>query len=254
MKKIIITVMFLLASSSCAGVPGEPGLQFSSAPRDKIEAENRLMRNNLSLAMRENEVLKEENLRYKSEVTQLSDCVARLTSELSDTDSRHQKRAAELEALLERLHLRQMEVETEFYWTVDELRVANAVMEEITAARLEEMAAHLKNTEEDFQKALVAAKNELSERMEKFVRETENLGQMLDETRTALKELEGRMEHLSRTDDDMRSELEAVRRAMEEIGRKTIDLDQALESLKTAGRTPAGPEPGPDAGETQEDM
>jgi chromosome segregation ATPase len=253
MKRIIIIVMFLLASSSCAGVPGGPGLQFSSTPRDQIEAENRLMRNNLSLAMRENEVLKEENLRYKSEVTQLSDCVARLTSEMNDADRRHQKRAAELESLLERLHLRQMEVETDFYWIVDELRAANAVMEETTAAMREEMTAQLKNTEEDFQKALAAAKNELSEKMEKSSRETENLVHLLDETRTALKELEGRMEHLSRTDDDMRSELEAVRRAMEEIRRKTVGLEQELESLKSAGRTPAGPEPGPDAGETQED-
>lgn len=253
MFKTILTACLLLALASCAGGPGGAGLQFNSTPRDQIEAEKRMMRNNLSLAMRENEVLKEENLRYKSEVTQLSDCVARLTSEIVDMDRIQKERVDEFENLFEQFRQRQAEIETDYCWTVDELRAANAAMEERTAARLEEMAVQFKNAEEGLQKALAAAKNELSEKIEESVRETANLDRLLAETRTALEELGARVENLSRTDDHVRSELEDIRRAIEDIRRKTADLDQSLQSIASSASAPSptGTESVPGARETQ---
>jgi TolA-binding protein len=250
-EKTIFSMIFLLTLTSCAGMPGGPGSHMNSAPRDQIEAENRLMRNNLSLAMRENEVLKEENLRYKSEVTQLSDCVARLTSEIADMDQRHQERMDEIKILFDQLALQQSEREMDYCWTVDELRSANAALNAETAAKLEEMAAALKRGNDASRDAIAALKAAFDEKFEKYIREAATLGRLLTETQDRLRDLEERVEVASAADLETRAQMEDIRQAMEDIRRKTEDLEQALQSVTAALPAPACPAPDRSAGEMQ---
>lgn len=251
MKKTIFTMIFLLTLTSCAGMPGGPASHMSSAPRDQIEAANRLMRNNLSLAMRENEVLKEENLRYKTEVTQLSDCVARLTSEIADKDQRHQERMDEIKILFDQLVLQQSEREMDYCWTVDELRSANAALSDETATKLEEMAAALKRGDDASRDAIAALKAAFDGKLEKYIREAATLGRLLTETQDRLKDLEERMVVASAAGQETRAQMEDIRQAMEDIRRKTADLEQALQSSTAALPASAGPAPAANDGEMQ---
>ncbi|RJP39898.1 MAG: hypothetical protein C4548_10975 [Desulfobacteraceae bacterium] len=254
MKKTIFTTfttIFLLTLISCAGMPGGPASHINGAPRDQIEAENRLMRNNLSLAMRENEVLKEENLRYKSEVTQLSDCLARLTSEIADMDRRHQEGMDEIKVLFDLLVIQQSEREMDYCWTIDELRSANAALSAETAAKMEEITAALKRGDEASRNAVAALKATFDEKLEKYVHEAASLGRLLTETQDRLKDLEERVEVASAEDLETRAQMEDIRQAMEDIRRKTAGLEQSLQSLTSSPPPSVGLEPARSAGEVQ---
>lgn len=252
MKKTIITVIFLLTLTSCAGMPGGPASPMSNSPRDQIEAENRLMRNNLSLAMRENEVLKEENLRYKSEVTQLSDCVARLTADIETMESVHLDRMAARKLLFDELLLLQSEREIDYCWTIDELRSANVAQGAETAAKLEEMAAAIKRGDDASRDAIAALKIAFNEKLEKYAIEASTLGRLLTETQTMLKDLGERVEHVSSAGQKTWVGMEDIRQSMEDIRRKTADLEQALQLLTSPVPAIADPAPARGAGKMQE--
>ena len=255
MKKTIFTTfttIFLLTLISCAGMPGGPASHINGAPRDQIEAENRLMRNNLSLAMRENEVLKEENLRYKSEVTQLSDCVARLTADIETMEAGHRDRMAARKLLFDELLLLQSEREIDYCWTIDELRSANAAQGEETAAKLEEMAAALKRGDDALRDAIAALKIEFNEKLEKYTIEASTLGRLLTETQDRLKDLEERVEVASAGDLETQVGMEDIRQSMEDIRRKTAELEKALHLLTSPVPTIADPAPAQGAGKMQE--
>jgi chromosome segregation ATPase len=239
MEKMIFTTVFLLTLTACAGMPGGPALHTGAAPRDQIEAENRLMRNNLSLAVRENEVLKEENLRYKSEVTQLSDCVARLTADIEAKDSLHQDRMAEIMILFDQLRLQQSEMEMDYCLTVDELRSSNAAIGKETSAKLEELTAALKRRDEASRDAVAAVKAEFDEKLEKYAREVSAIERLLTETQAALKDLGERMENFSTARQEVRSQMEAIQTSIADIRRKINDLEEAIQAPASIPLTPA---------------
>lgn len=251
MPKILFMLICLFGLTACAGGSGVPGMNLNNAPRDQIEAENRLMRNNLSLAMRENEVLKEENLRYKSEVTQLSDCVSRLTAEIEAMEGRHRDRLAEIKTLFDQLRLQQSEMEMDYCWTVDELRSANASLSAETAAKLEEMRAALKSRDEASKDAIAAVKTDFNGKLEKYAREAANLGRLLAETQTTIKDLGERVENVSTGGQESRAQMEDIRQSIADIRQKTADLEHTLQSLKSSVPATAGPAAVQGAGEAQ---
>ncbi len=251
MPKILFMLICLFGLTACAGGSGVPGMNLNNAPRDQIEAENRLMRNNLSLAMRENEVLKEENLRYKSEVTQLIACVSRLTAEIEAMEGRHQDRLAEIKALFDQLRLRQAEMEMDYCWTIDELRSANIALGRETAVKLEEITAALKGRDETFKDTIAAVKTDFNGKLEKYARETSDIGRLLAETQATLKKLGERMENVSTGGQESRAQMEDIQQSIADIRRKMDDLERAMQSPAPLIPEPANPAAVGGAGEAQ---
>lgn len=251
MPKILFILICLFGLAACAGGSGVPGMNLNNAPRDQIEAENRLMRNNLSLAMRENKVLKEENLRYKSEVTQLSDCVSRLTAEIEAMEGRHRDRLAEIKTLFDQLRLQQNEMEMDYCWTVDELRSANIALGQETTAKLEEMTAALKSRDEAFKDTIAAVKTDFNGKLEKYAREAANLGRLLAETQTTLKDIGERVENFSLARQEARSQMDDIQQSIADIRRKIADVEHALQTSASSVPDPAGPAAVGGAGEAQ---
>jgi chromosome segregation ATPase len=64
--------------------------------QDQIMAENRLIKKNSELALRENEVLEKENAQYKSEVEKLNETIQRLTDNLEALNRKYEEDMANL--------------------------------------------------------------------------------------------------------------------------------------------------------------
>jgi len=83
MKKLLFLIFFAGLSFSCASLPVMPTAQNHAGGSDQVNAENRMMKKNLELALRENEVVKTENARYKSQVKKLKKEVSSLNDDLA---------------------------------------------------------------------------------------------------------------------------------------------------------------------------
>ena len=93
---LFLVVCFL---ASCAAMPGGR----EKLTTDHLCAQNRLMKNQLNLAVRENEVLKEENLHYKSELNNLNQTISKLQCDIESLNVRYNDDMAKRDGLYENL-------------------------------------------------------------------------------------------------------------------------------------------------------
>lgn len=75
----------MLAAPAYATLSGN----HAAGPDEKLKAENRLMKNTLDLAKRENKVLKEENRQYKAETTRLKMEIRGLHGEIDSLNRKY---------------------------------------------------------------------------------------------------------------------------------------------------------------------
>jgi len=107
MKKLIFILPSLCLILSCATMPTMPVMATGNnktVDQDQVHAENRIMKKNLDLALRENEVFKSENAQYKSEVKNLKKDIAAVTDELAELTEKYNEDTTRLNEELARLN------------------------------------------------------------------------------------------------------------------------------------------------------
>lgn len=80
MKNILLLILLVPALTSCVSIPGRRS--GGDGILEQLRAENRLLKRNSELALRENAVLKTENERYRSEINNQKRKLERLRNDL----------------------------------------------------------------------------------------------------------------------------------------------------------------------------
>ena len=85
MKIKFFCILVMLAAPACTALSGNR----AAGPDETLRAENRLMKNNLDLALRENRVFKEENQQHKAETGRLRKEIRRLHDDIDSLNRKY---------------------------------------------------------------------------------------------------------------------------------------------------------------------
>lgn len=203
MKKLIFLYVLLCVTVSCASIPG----QNHDALQDQLKAENRLMKKNSELALRENEVLKTENAQYKSEAKKLGEAVQRLTGDLEALKGKYDEDMARANDAYEDLcnHFTVLEIESD--QTIQTLIESYAALEK----QCSDEVSNLNHQLNEQQKSFSAERNLLKTGFESRIKE---LDVLLGSSRQESSEKDKKIESL---EEDQ-----------QKAGSKIIDLEKTI--------------------------
>jgi len=206
-KLSLISALFALFFLSCASVSLSSGTSID----EKIQAENRILKKNLTLALRENSVIKDENIGIKDENTHLKSRIKLLESEIESLNKKH----AEETNLLNRKY--------------DNLSRKNEILEKESSTKIQQLTQINKSLEEKLSSEITRLTDESRKQEERFNRERLDM-----ETVFAGKEMEYRKEIAALKNGLLaaKTELESMRAALDVTDAKLKAAIDDAESVK----------------------
>jgi chromosome segregation ATPase len=177
MKEYAVFLFLPFLIFSCVSAPG--GDRDNTV--DHLKAENRMMKRNQNLALRENEVLKIENLKFKAQSDTLSDEVSRLMGELRTANETYETDMDRMNAEYEELCSCHETLERESEALIGNLTAINQDLEKNHAADTARLNDRLKDQTAAFQSEREALKGEFASQMAEMNRQLAAVEQTLRE-------------------------------------------------------------------------
>jgi chromosome segregation ATPase len=218
-------LIFLLLLSSCASV----NISSDGNVNEQLKAENRIMKNNLTLAVRENSVLKDENIQYKDNNNKLKTRVRLLESEIESLNKKHQQDIALLAEKYENLSRKNFILEQESSTKIQELTTVNKALEEKLSAEIALLNENMRKQDEKFNKERAAFETAFSSKELQYQKE---LAQLKKDLLNSSIEMESLKTKLAESG----SILEAARTELLKRERINRDLEKKIETLATENR------------------
>ncbi len=248
MKNICILSIFFLSVASCAYLPRITVPKGGDEERceEQIQAEYRLMKNNLSLAMRENEVVKGENVLCRTETGQLKKSIEDLQGDLGALNQKYDQDMAMMTGKLESLQTQYTDLEEQGKVKIQELTDINLETENKLALETARFDQTLKTQQETFTAERQAMESDFAGQKQQYENRLAVLSNDLQEKQTALVSLKTdyanamtQIEKMQQTIADSQTMMETMRKTiadnqtMMETMRKTIDgCNETLASMR----------------------
>ncbi|PIP41570.1 MAG: hypothetical protein COX19_03210 [Desulfobacterales bacterium CG23_combo_of_CG06-09_8_20_14_all_51_8] len=221
MRQLLFLFFLLSLVTSCASIPGRG----PDTPEDHIKAENRMMNKNLDLALRENEVLKTENMGYKSDVATLNEKVLNLNAEIQSVNKKYNEDMAQMNESYEDLCLRFESLERESDVTIAELTDINMALEKKNADEITKFKGLLQAQSDSFNSERDSLKAEFASRMMEMEKQLASVKQMVQEKDAAILLLVGNLKKAN----ELAVHLESVVKERDETLKKANELAVHLE-------------------------
>lgn len=233
---------------SCASMPMMPVNQRQAAANDQAHAENRIMKKNLDLALRENEVFKSENSRYKSEVKGLKkelasvkEELAALTETYNDDTTRLNEEIARLNESYEIMVTDFTRMAQESQQHIAELTDQNKGLQTHLIDETERLNVAIKNQKAIFETQLKTAEETLAaEKAGCNARETA-LQSQLTTSKQALAEKDAAIKALEQARQDAMKNQAVLEKTLQEQAEKIRDLEKTNQELTAAQKTTQKP-------------
>jgi predicted nuclease with TOPRIM domain len=225
---MLISVLVLCVA--CTGLAGRDG----QANTDHLLAEYSMMKKRLPLIERENDVLKQENRQYRTEIWDQRNKIEKLGEKLASVSENYAKDKAAAGEQIQNLHRDMENIQKEHALKIEALTsMNNAVKEDLTrkvevlhkqneeqksAFSQERKQIVQQNAQSEFK--LTSRINELNKTIEAKVLEVSSLKIALSEISTRLGEATARAEALRKARDEYVTELQAAKETNTEIQRK----------------------------------
>jgi len=213
MKIKFMLIAVILAAPACIALSGSQ----ADRPGEMLNAENRLMKNNLDLALRENKVLKEENLQYKAETSRFMKEVGRLHD---DIDS------------LNRKYDMDMTVVTEQYNNVSD---QYAFLEESTGKKIQALTDLNRNLDKKMKNEISRLNAGMAEQKADFEKSRltleQDFGVRLSSMAASLTEKEATISSMKAMHDDALLQIETLRKETDRYKAAFGDIDKYNKSL-----------------------
>ena len=119
---------------------------------EQVKAENRIMKKNLMLALRENSVLKDENIQYKDENSRQKTKITLLESEMESLKKKYEQDIALLNEKYDNLNRKNLILEQESSSKIQELTAVNKALEGKMAVEITRLNENIRRQEETFNK------------------------------------------------------------------------------------------------------
>lgn len=201
--RIMVLIVVLGAAASCASISG----QHRDILREQLKAENRLIKKNSELALRENEVLKRENAQHRSEIEKLTETAQQLTDDLDSLNRKYQEDMARLDDAYKNLYDQFITLKLESDEKIQELTSSNELLEKRFAKEVSKLNGLLEeqkvafHTERDLLKAGFESK---------------------------IKKLEARLALSRQESDEKEKTIESLEKDRQEVQARIIELDKTV--------------------------
>lgn len=204
---------------------------------DQIKAENRIMKQNLTLVIRENRVLKDENIQYKDETGRLKTRVKLLDSEMGSLKKKYDQDVALLNEKYDNLNKKNMILEQVSSSKIQELSAVNKAMEEKMGGEIKTLNENIRKQEENFNRERAAIETAFSSKELEYQKQ---LAQLKQEILSANVEMESLKSKLAESKASLESANDGLLK-MEEMNK---DLRKQVEALtaKIEKKNDAAPE------------
>ncbi len=147
--------------------------------KERLRAENSLMKSRLALLQRENSVLKDENIQAKKEIQQLNAKIEKLNSDMLSSRERYEKDAALRENQYNSLETRYYMMEKETSAKIQELTVSNKNMETKFTLEIKQLYNNIKNQQDAFSKEREIIRNDRIQKETAMMKQIEELKNLL---------------------------------------------------------------------------
>ncbi len=169
---------------------------------EQIKAEKRVMKQNMTLAVRENSVLKEENIQYKSETGKLKAKVKLLESEILSLNKKHEQDIALLDEKFENLNKQNQILSQESSTKIRELSDINKEIEERMTKEITRLSENIRNQEEKFNNERAATETAFSTKEQEYQKQ---LAQFKKDILSGVMEIESFKTKLTESESDLKS-------------------------------------------------
>jgi len=142
---------------------------------EQVKAENRIMKKNLTLALRENSVLKDENFQYKNDNISIRSKIRLAESEIHALKKKNELDLALFNQKYEKLEKEYSILEAEGTLRINKLAAANKTLEEKIAIDTAEFRKILKKQEEEFNIKRAAIEKDFIVKDTEYKKELERL-------------------------------------------------------------------------------
>ena len=219
----MILILVLGAATSCIPVRE----QTPNVLQDQIMAENRMIKKNSELALRENEVLKSENAQYKSEVEKLNETVRRLTDDLEALNEKYKKDMARLNNAYKNLHGNFTSLEQESNKKIQALTESKAALEK----QFSDEVTKLKGLLEDQKVAFNAERDLLKAGFESKAKELEV---QLSLSKQVSDEKDKTIESLKKDHQEDKARIIALDKTVNEQNEKIMQREHNYQEIMTS--------------------
>ena len=243
MKKLIFILPALCFALSCAAMPQGRN---EALVKDQVHAQNRVMKKNLDLALRENEVLKTENAQYKSQVKKLDCTISKLNADLESLNTKYNEDTASLNEEIARLNESYEIIVADFTQfeqksdqTIHELTEQNAQLKNQLADETVRLNGIIKEQKASFDTKIQAVSQELASTKAGCASREKDLHNQLSELNrksvekdAAIKSLEARqqagLEKAAALEKTIREQAEKIRK-MEKADQELMESRRNLQ-------------------------
>lgn len=196
LKSVIFLCLLLPVSCRSVIISDDSNLN------EQIKAENRIMKQNLTLVIRENRVLKDENIQYKDETGRLKTRVKLLDSEMGSLKKKYDQDIALLNEKYDNLNKKNMILEQESSSKIQELVAVNKTMEEKMGGEIKTLNENIRKQEEKFNRERAAIETAFSSKELEYQKQ---LSQLKQEILTANIEMESLKSKLAESKANLES-------------------------------------------------
>lgn len=243
MRNLFILLVFFAAVVSCTAKNGIHGFRITDEPKtdEQMRAEYHLMRNNLNLAIRENEVVKGENRICQAEIRQLKKEVRGLDAELKLLNEHYEQDMARMQEQYRTLETQNRILDEQSTARIQELMDANAKALAKLAKERDLFNQALKKQKADFREEREALKTD-------FFRQIKEYEDRLKLAETELKEREADNELLNAAMLQAENRIDILTKALAECQEQTSGLESKapVPDGKDPGRHAVSPPPVPE--------
>ncbi|MFZ2634079.1 MAG: hypothetical protein WA081_14430 [Desulfosalsimonadaceae bacterium] len=241
MKKLIFILPALYLALACASMPTMPMGQNQALAKDQVHAQNRIMKKNLDLALRENEVLKTENEQYKSHVKELDCTISTLNADMESLTTKYNEdtaslneEIAELNNSYETLHNDFTLLEQESGQRISELTEQNHGLEKQLAAETTRLNSVIKDQKASFDSQLTAAAKELASTKDGCASRELALQNQLSESKKAAVKKDADIQSLEARHQEALKKTAALEKTLQEQTEKIQKMEKAHQELITS--------------------
>ncbi|MFH2064893.1 MAG: hypothetical protein ABIK15_06835 [Pseudomonadota bacterium] len=245
MKRLLILLMICTATISCIALRNINTPQNGEIPKtnEQIRAEYHLMKNNLSLAMRENEVVKGENRICRTEIRQLKREAKGLRADIVTLNQNYEQDMARMQEQYGTLEIQSKMLEEQSHAKIQELTGLNTQVRNQLTAETAAFNQALNKQKAEFREEREALKAGFSEKTKEYENRLNTLTKELSEKEaeleslnTALAQAGSQIEGLKNTIAEAQIKMESLQKIIDEyralIGNSSGTSEPAPETVK----------------------
>jgi chromosome segregation ATPase len=228
MKKKLFLLLAVPLVMSCTTISGGSHDQLE----DQYQAENRLMKNKLNLALRENEILNAENAHYKKDLNDLHAKVESLNTAIESLNKKYDADMAQMNARYEELCAQYTMLEQDSDKKIETLTSSKTALEKEFDDEVSRLNQAIKDQQKAFSKERDQLNSELTTKTQEYEKQTSLLTQEIIDKESTIDSLADSQKQDQEKIGDLEKAVKEGKTKADEFNVKNQSLTEANQKLQ----------------------